>query len=220
MKPIAKATLLAVLSLFLSSLVAGDGKAVPTVPPNVLQYRVKHARYGDIGSYSNTIERDGNVTTVETRVHLQVRVLGITMHREDAERTERWQDGRLVYFHGVTTKNGDKIEVQGQAQGDRFVIATPKGTVTAPADIHPANPWSGDCIHSDTMMRVDTGDVERVKVSGGEPSVVKVADESVPTREYKIDGEVEYKVWLDDRNVPVRFSVDDPSGLVTFALDR
>jgi hypothetical protein len=220
MKSIAKATVLTALSLCLSFAVIGDGKAVPTVPPNVLKYRVKHAVYGDIGSYSNTIEHEGNQTIVETRVHLKVSVLGIVMHREDAERTERWQDGRLVYFHGVTTKNGDKIEVQGEAQGDRFVIATPKGTVTAPADIHPANPWSGDCIHSDTMMRVDSGAVEKVRVSGGAPSAVKVADETVPTREYQIDGEVQYKIWLDDRNVPVRFSVDDPSGLVTFALDR
>lgn len=220
MKSITKATLLTAMSLSLTCLVIGDGRAVPIVPPNVLQYRVNHAVYGDIGSYSNTIERTTNETIVETRVHLQVRVLGITMHREDAERTERWQGGRLVYFHGVTTKNGDKIEVQGQAQGDRFVIATPHGILTAPADIHPANPWSGDCIHSDTMMRVDTGDVERVKVSGGEPSAVKVADETVPAREYQIDGEVQYKIWLDDRNVPVRFSVDDPTGLVTFALDR
>jgi hypothetical protein len=214
----AKSALVTALALAFAIAVVGDGRAVPTVPANVLQYRVKHAVYGDIGSYSNTIEHNGDETTVETRVHLKVSVLGMVMHREDAERTERWQGKRLVYFHGVTTKNGDRLEVTGQAEGNGFVIATPKGTVTAPADVHPANPWSGDCIQSDTMMRVDTGVVERVKVSGGQETDVKVANQTVPVREYKIDGEVQYKVWLDDRNVPVRFSVDDPSGLVTFAL--
>jgi hypothetical protein len=194
-----------------------DSHAVPTAP-DILQYRVKHSKYGDIGSYSNRIERHGDETTVETSVHLKVSILGVVLHREDAERTERWRGNRLVYFHGITTKNGDKIEVDGEAKGDGFVIASPKGTVTAPADVHPANPWSGDCIHSDTMMRVDTGVVEPVRISGGQPTDVTLDNVKVQARLYDIEGETRYKVWLDDRSVPVRFSVDDPSGVVTFSL--
>ena len=50
----------------------------------MLRYRVKHAIYGDIGTYSNTVDQTGDVTTVLTEAHFKVSLLGIVVHREDA----------------------------------------------------------------------------------------------------------------------------------------
>src|SRR5579871_6202940 len=99
-----RATLLLLLGALLAALPAADGAAIPAA--EVLSYRVKHAIYGDIGTYRNTIEQSGDTTTVLTEVHFKATLLGIVVHREDAERQERWRGGRLVFFHGVTTKNG------------------------------------------------------------------------------------------------------------------
>jgi hypothetical protein len=38
------------------------------------------------------------------------------------------------------------------------------------------------------------------------------------TQEYDISATPSYKVWLDERDVPVMFTVDDDSGLITFTL--
>ncbi|MGO8920824.1 MAG: DUF6134 family protein [Stellaceae bacterium] len=212
-------TFLAIAGL-LAAMLADDGAAV-SAGSHVLRYRVKHATYGDIGTYSNTVEQTGDTTTVQTEAHFKVSLLGIVLHREDAQRTERWREGRLVYFHGVTTKNGQKLELQGEARGDNFVIDSPRGTVTAPADVHPANPWSANFLGSDTMMRVDTGMVEPVRVSGGKAANVTIDGATLRTLEYEIDGKSHYKIWLSDaEKVPVMFSVDDDSGLVTFTLAR
>lgn len=217
MKPLARIALLAATVGFLTWWIGGASRAVP-LPPHVLHYRVIHSVYGDIGTYSNAIESSGDATIVQTRVHLKVSILGVVFHREDAERTERWQGKRLVYFHGVTTRNGVAAELEGEARGDGFIIASPHGTVVAPADIRPANPWSGDFRGSDTMMRVDTGAVETVRVSGGDRADVTINDVKVRARQYEIDGRTRYKIWLDEQDVPVKFSVDDDSGVVTFAL--
>jgi len=183
--------------------------------------RVKHARYGDIGTYSNTVERDGDTTTVLTEVHLKVSLLGIVLHREDAQRQERWRANRLVFFHGVTTTNGKPLEISGEARGSGFVIASPHGTQTAPPDIHPANPWSANFLQSATMMHVDTGVVEPVRVTGGAEANVTLDGASLPTRRYEIDGTTRYRIWLSEaEQVPVMFSVDDDTGLVTFTLAR
>ena len=74
-------------------------------------YSIEHDDYGTIGTYSDTIEETGGLRRIDTRLRVAVKVLGITVYREDADRTELWQGDRLVSFHGLTTVNGEPIEV-------------------------------------------------------------------------------------------------------------
>jgi hypothetical protein len=183
-------------------------------------YKVTHSTYGDIGTYANLVQTSGDTTTVTTTVHLAVKVLGVVMHREDDQRTEQWKDNRLVAFHGVTDKNGDKIVVNGRARDDSFIITTPSGTYAAPATVHPANPWSAASLQSTTMMQVDTGKVDPVKVLGGGATTVDVSGAKIAAREYEIDGGRRSRVWIDPQGVPVKFTVEDDSGIVSFTLMR
>ena len=183
-----------------------------------LQYRVLHPVFGDIGTYTNTIEPNGDTTMVRTSVHLMVSALGVVLHREDAERTERWKDGRIREFHGITTINGKKISVNGKVDGLRFIITSPLGTVIVPDTIGLSNPWSAAFLNSTTMMRTDTGQVEQVHISGGEADLVKINGKNIKAREYQVDGTLRYKIWLDQQNVPVEFTVDDDSGQINFSL--
>src|SRR3954453_3905236 len=139
-----------------------------------LHYRARHSVFGDIGTYTNTIEPIGDTPTVRTNVHLKVSALGVVLHREDAERTERWRNGILREFHGITTVDGVAAKVEGRADGNGFVIDSPRGRGIAPATIHLSNPWSADFLHFSTMMLTDTGAVEQVRVSGGDPALVNI----------------------------------------------
>jgi hypothetical protein len=203
-------------------LVAGLGGAAQAMAesPRQLVYDVKHSVFGDIGTYSNLIEVQGTAITIKTAAHFLVKALGVGLHREDAERVEQWQGDRLVFFHGVTVKNGETTEVSGKAAGNNFVISSPAGTVTAPASVKPANPWSTRSIESNEMMRVDNGKVEKVTVSGGGQTNVTVAGASTTAKEYDITGATKYKVFIDSHDVPVMFVVDDDSGQVTFTLKK
>jgi len=134
---------------------------VAAATPLQLTYRVTHAVFGDIGTYTNTVESTGDGATVLTRAHFEVSMLGVRMYREDAESTERWQGNRLVSFHGVSDKGDGRAEVKGEARGDNFVITSPRGTVTAPASVQPANPWSANFLGSNTIMHPDTGGSSR-----------------------------------------------------------
>jgi hypothetical protein len=111
---------------------------------------------------------------VLAEAHFKVSLLGIVLHREDARRTKRWRGDRLVFVHGVTTKNGQPVELRGEARGDSFVITSQRGAVAAPADVHLTNPWSANFLGSDTMMRVDTGAIEPVRVSDGEAASITI----------------------------------------------
>ena len=188
--------------------------------PAQLFYRMHHSVFGDIGTYTNTVEPSRGGTTVKTHVHFEVKMLGVRLHHQDAERTERWQGNRLVSFQSVTDKGDGPKEVKGEARGNSFVVSSPQGTVTAPASVHPANPWSANFLHSTTMMRPDTGKIEQVRISGGQETAVKIDGATIPAVKYDIDGSTKYTVWLDARGVPVMFWADDDTGKVTFTLAK
>jgi hypothetical protein len=209
---------LALAVVLLLSLSSGAARAM--AESRQLTYDVKHSVFGDIGTYSNTIDTSGTTTTVKTTAHFLVKALGVGLHREDANRVEQWQGDRLVFFHGVTVKNGETTEIKGQASGNNFVISSPLGTITAPASVRPANPWSTRSVDSNEMMRVDSGKVENVKVTSGGETNVNIDGASTAAKEYDVTGSTKYKIWFDKAGVPVMFVVDDDSGQVTFTLKK
>jgi hypothetical protein len=211
--------------MFLISFLLGSTliKSVPafSASPERLVYRVQHSRYGNIGTYSNAVEKSDNVTTVTTEGHILVSVLGVVLYRQEIARQERWNAGRLVAFHGVTTVNGKPYELTGSADGDRFVLMSPDGPVVAPASVRIANPWSGEVLHGDTLLTPDRGRIENVQVKTTEETSLAINGRTSPTKHYEInrlDGTKRYEVWLDDRGTPVQFITYNPNGMVTFTL--
>jgi hypothetical protein len=198
-----------------------SAEPVDAAVPLQLVYGVSHSAFGDLGSFTSTIEPIGNgAIRVLTQEHLEVRMLGVRMYREDTESTERWQGNRLISFYDVTNRPGSSAVVRGEARGDSFVIVSPQGTVTAPATVHSANPCSPDFLSSTMILHPDTGSLEQVRITGGEQASVSIDGATIPARKYEIDGKTRYTVWVDSHNVPVMFSVDNATGKVTFSLAK
>jgi hypothetical protein len=211
--------------MFLISLLLSPAlvKSVPafSASPERMVYRVQHSRYGNIGTYSNAVEKAANVTTVTTEAHILVSVLGVVLYRQDIARQERWNADRLVGFHGVTTVNGKTIELTGSADGDRFVLMSPDGPIVAPASVKLANPWSAEVLHGDTLLTPDRGRIENVRVKTTEETSLSINGRTARTKHYEInrlDGTKRYEVWLDDRGTPVQFITYNPNGMITFTL--
>ena len=178
---------------------AGAVSALPSrvsasVQPRLLRYRANHSVFGNIGTYSNNIDQQGSTIVVQTHIHLLVSVLGVVLHREDADRSERWSGNRLVEFHGVTTANGQASEIWGEARKDGFAVTSAQGTIVAPANVRPSNPWSAGFLDADTMMLTDSGTVEQVRISPPTSGSVMISDATIQTREYDISASPSYKV--------------------------
>ena len=168
-------------SVFAIALASGVLVAEGLVPassaaeaPTRMVYRVQHSKYGDVGTYTNTIEKNADTTTVNTEGRIKVSLLGIPAYSQAFDRVERWQGSRLVNFHGETTDNGKRIEVTGAAEGDHFTLTTPSGTIGAPANVKLANPWSGALLGAETIVTPEEGSVEKVSVSGGESAPITI----------------------------------------------
>src|SRR5579863_6962151 len=201
----------------------GVAAALATAAERRYTYRVDAPPYGNIGVYRSTVEKIGNVTTVTTRVHLKVSLLGLVVYRLDSSRIQREVGGRLVYFHGTTTENGKSIEVDGRAEGDRFIVDGPGGSVMAPGTIRTSDPWSAGAPGGDLILMTDTGVVARVHTDGGEQTSITIDGSAMRVCRYRIvtaDGRERYEVWLDDSRTPVMFDRMDGDGSVSFTLTQ
>lgn len=184
------------------------------------EYNIIHPSYGDIGTYVNTVDRVGDTTVVRTELHIAVRLLGIVVYRQEAERIERWRGRRLIAFDGTTVTNGDSLKVHGQARGGVFVVTTPSGTVDAPANVHPSNPWSPMVLDTDMMMSTKNGRVQPALVKGGQIKPVTLPGGTRRLRQYEIVTDKHQFVWLDAHGTAVAFETPENGTPVEFVLTR
>ena len=186
---------------------------------DVYTYKIEHPTLGNIGSYVDTVTRNADGYRIDNRMHVLVRVLGIVLHREDAERTEIWRGGRLVSFHGVTTTNGERIEVRGEAEGDQFVITTPRGSETVAANIRPSDPWSAAAGSGPSlMMSTKTGKLFQVRDATVENTTLRIGSVDVPVQHYVFMTDKRQEVWKNAHGVPVEFRSAEAVGPIDFIL--
>jgi hypothetical protein len=193
---------------------------VALAAPEIYEYRIVHASHGEIGRYANIVDRRGSDTEVRTELHIAVTILGITAYRQDAERVERWHGERLTSFDGTTVTNGERLQVHGEAQGGGFAVTTPAGTVTAPADVHPSNPWSAMVLKTDWVMSTRTGKLFHGIIEGGERKLMQLLGKQITLRQYEITTDKHEFVWLDDQGTPVAFRTQEDGDDIDFVLHR
>ena len=211
------------LSVFLCVLLAGLWAVSHAASAETYQltYKITHSKYGNIGTYSNTIDTNGPNTTVTTQSNIVVKVLGIVAHRQSSQRVERWNGDRLVYFHSVSSVNGKQTTVDGTSQGDHFAVTTPSGMTMAPALIRVANPWSPKLMTGDTILAPDEGTVEKVQMAPAQDTMVSINGQDVAAKLYDIGFmgiKKHCQVWFDSSGIPVKFTQTDSDGTVTFTL--
>ena len=190
--------------------------------PQKLVYSIHHSRYGTIGTYTNTVARNGDDTTVTTEIRIAVGFLGITLFRQEASRQEHWSGERLVSFHGVTTTNGNAVELNGSAQAT-FCAEYPKRRDGSAGNVDLANPWSPGVLGGNVLVTPDRGKLDEVRVSGGDAMSLSVAGHQVRAKKYEVfllDGRKKYEIDLDEHGTPVQFVLFNPDGAsVTFSLN-
>ena len=186
----------------------------------VYKYRIEHPTYGAIGTYTNIVEQTGDSTAVVSSLHVAVKMFGIVVFREDAQRTELWQSDRLTSFEGVTTTNGKRIQIHGEAHDDSFIITSPSGISVAPANVHPSNPWTLKIFNTNVMMSTKSGKLFDVHLVGNVEKSVAFDGIVEKLHQYDVDGEQRQNVWLNDSGVTIAFRILESGVPVDFVLMR
>ncbi len=188
--------------------------------PQVYTYSVEHPIYGEIGTLTDMIERDPEVMRINARLRVAVTLLGIVAYREESDTTEVLRGNRLVSLESVTNKDGRHLEVHGEAQGDRFVVNTTMGSYAAPASIVPSDPWLLKHTGEGLMVSTGMGRMLKVQISGGEYDIVSMSGAPVSARHYVVTSDKRQDVWLDDREIPIKFRIVEDGTPIDFVLQN
>jgi hypothetical protein len=191
----------------------------PAGPAGVFHYRVALAGYGDIGSFSNIVRKDDAETTVETRLRIRVQVLFVTARSIDADREERWDDGRLIAYRSRTTRNGSVITVSGHAVDGHFIIEGPHGRSVAPSDVFPSNPWSIDITEARVVMATETGRLTRIHFHAEPDQTIEIRGRSVIARRFVASTDDKPELWYGSDNTLLKFAIVDHGERLTFTLE-
>src|ERR1019366_5732039 len=138
----------------------------------------------------------------------------------ETDTTEILHGDRLNSLQSVTDKDGRHIEVQGAAQGDRFVVNATSGSFAGPAPIAPSAPWVLKRTGEQTVVFTDTGRITKMYISGGDYDTVSVNGASVSARHFIVMGDKRQEVWLDDREVPIMFRTVEDGTPIDFVLQN
>lgn len=176
-----------------------------TASERAFTYAVMHPFYGDIGTLTEVVDRQSDTTRIDSHLSVAVKLLGIVAYREDNDAVEVMRDDRLISLQCRDTKNGASSEVQGQAEGDHFVVNTPAGIFTAPASVEPSDPWLIKGVGDGVMVSTKSGKILNAHIMGGEEMSVTVQGARVSVRHYTIYTDKLQEVWVDRRDVPVMF---------------
>lgn len=194
------------------------GAAPVLAGQQVYTYSIIHPFYGDIGTFTDTIDRGGEPTRIDSRLRVAVKILGIVVYRQESDITEIMRGNRLISLQSVTDKDGLHFEAHGKAQGDQFVINATAGSFVGPATIAPSDPWLVKRTGEGTVVFTDTGRIIHVYVSGGEYDTVSVNGVSVFARHFVVMGDKRQDVWLNDQEIPVMFRVTEKGTPIDFVL--
>lgn len=181
-------------------------------------YAIVHPLYGEIGTYTQVIDQVAGTARIDTHLRVAVKLLGVVAYREEADGTEVLEGDRLVALESVTLQNGSQIEVRGEAQGDRFVVNSSFGTFVAPANVAPSDPWLLRQAGPRVMVSTKTGKVESALVFGGENTTISLGGAQVAARHFTIVSSNRQEVWLNPRNVPLKFRTVVNGTLIDFIL--
>jgi len=184
----------------------------------VYTYAVRHPLYGKIGTFTDTIDRKPETMRIDGRLRIAVKLLGIVVYRQDSDITAIMRDDRLVSLQSATKKEGEYLEVRGEAQGDQFVVNATAGSFAGPATSLPSDPFFLKGTGDGTMVFTDTGEIINVQVSGGDHGTVSVNGNSVAARHFIVEGFTRREVWIDSQGIPVKFRVVDNGTAIDFVL--
>lgn len=181
-------------------------------------YTVVHPIYGEIGTFTDLVDRNAETLRIDAHLRIAVKFLGVVAYREEADTTEVMRGNRLLSLQSVTDKDGRHLEVHGEARGDQFMVNATTGSYAAPATIAPSDPWVLRRIGTELVVSTATGKMVTVQVSGGEYDTVAVSGAAVPARHYIVNGDKRQEVWLDDRGIPIKFRSMENGTPIDFVL--
>jgi Domain of unknown function (DUF6134) len=160
----------------------------------------------DLGTHVISFKRVGPRLVVEHQVRVLVKVVFVTAYRFEADRTETWEDDRLVAFRSRTNDNGTKLDVSVARNDDGLEIhSSAIGVQKAATDAGIPGPgWNSLGARPNHVIEPDRGRVLNVTVSAAAEETLTIGGRQVKCQRVRITGDYDATLWFDASGLMVK----------------
>lgn len=188
------------------------------LPAGTYEYAISHDVLGRIGTHVASFVRNGDELLVTMRIHLAVKIGGVSLYTFESVGNEVWRDGRLIAASAVTNDNGRHKHVTAHSEGNRLIVDGPRGRVEVTQPMGTVNFWNVETLSAPVLIEPTSGRVFNVEIAPGQPETVKAMDRIVNARKYEVSGDITGELWFDDQGTWVRMDFEKHGSTLSITL--
>jgi hypothetical protein len=143
-----------------------------------------------IGDKAVTVARDGNRVEVQTRITIEVKILGITAYRYGLSARESWVGGQLQTLRAETNDNGTAHFARAERRGG--VLRVEGSEFTGEVGGLPATTsyWSPAFLERPVWISTQDGRLLNVRATNRGPMDFPTESGTVPATRWEISGDL------------------------------
>lgn len=194
--------------LAMSAAFAAPAAAQPSSPGRI-EFEV--FRNGQPFGRQSVVVRDaGGQLIAETSADLQAGLGPLRLFTYAQRCREVWREGRLAELNCATTKNGQRLVVEGASGTHRFHVRSPNGALAFEQGVLPTSWWSRPPLSTREMINTETGERLPVRVAFIGREAINVSGRTIMADRIRVNGTLTLDLWYDDagRWVNSAFTID------------
>jgi len=173
----------------------------------------------EIGSHVVTITRDSDRTTVNVKTDIKVKVAFITAYRFEHERTETWDQDRLLRVESQTDDDGEKFAITTQATDNGYRRTVNGRTDAFDGQIRLISFWDRDRILSgNTFISAMVDETYDLSFSAPAVDELWIQNRSYEAEHYKMSGDLDYEMWYTSDGHPLKIAFEKRGSQIEWVL--
>ncbi|GAB5467681.1 MAG: hypothetical protein Kilf2KO_07110 [Rhodospirillales bacterium] len=192
----------------------------PLPPMGTYVYSIFDEGRGQIGSLSTDLADAGDSVTATIERQIQVKVLGVTVYRNESRVVQQLKQGRLISLTREGNDNGDKTSLKIALEGGGLKVEMAGETWSLAADLLPSSPWNPAVVTNGRLIDLDSGRAIEVTNSPEGESEVEVAGAKIQARKTRQNGVLDRDLWFDATGRLAHMVLRRRGNVITMVLER
>ncbi len=203
------------LCLLLAEPTLADG--LPQPPAGDYRYAVEVNGRGQVGDMTVKLTETSGEILAEIQRKIQVKVLGVTVYRNDSTVTQTLKRGRLTALHRETNDDGDKSALTVALVGDKLEVNDGGKTWSLDQTLLPTSPWNPAILSRAQLLDTKSGKAIAVTTEAKGQKEMVVAGHRLKATRYDQRGGIARDLWFDDKG---RMVLHREGNTVTMTLEH
>jgi hypothetical protein len=158
----------------------------------------------EIGTETISIERQAQRLVVSLAVHLQVKMLGMTVYRFDQDSAETWSGDRLERLTSQTSDNGTRHRISVSRRAAVLEMQADQSSSSIAETTLPGSQWYEPHFANATLIHNVDGRLLHVTAQRLGTETLRLGETQIEARHYRFSGDVTDDFWFDSDGVLVK----------------